>query len=41
MVDHPTFNVAIFALLLSLPWEFGQRSPSYCAEGGRGIAESD
>jgi hypothetical protein len=24
MVDHPAFNVAIFALLLSLPWEFGQ-----------------
>ena len=24
MVDHPAFNVAIFALLLSLPWEFSQ-----------------
>lgn len=24
LVDHPPFNVAIFALLLSLPWEFGQ-----------------
>jgi hypothetical protein len=24
MVDHPAFNVAMFALLLSLPWEFGQ-----------------
>lgn len=24
MVDHPAFNVAVFALLLSLPWEFGQ-----------------
>lgn len=24
MADHPAFNVAIFALLLSLPWEFGQ-----------------
>lgn len=24
LVDHPAFNIAIFALLLSLPWEFGQ-----------------
>ena len=24
VVDHPAFNIAIFALLLSLPWEFGQ-----------------
>ena len=24
LVDHPAFNLAIFALLLSLPWEFGQ-----------------
>ena len=24
LIDHPAFNIAIFALLLSLPWEFGQ-----------------
>jgi hypothetical protein len=24
LVDHPAFNIALFALLLSLPWEFGQ-----------------
>jgi hypothetical protein len=24
IIDHPAFNVAVFALLLSLPWEFGQ-----------------
>lgn len=24
LVDHPAFNITIFALLLSLPWEFGQ-----------------
>ncbi len=24
MVDHPAFNIATFALLLSMPWEFGQ-----------------
>ena len=24
LVDHPAFNIVIFALLLSLPWEFGQ-----------------
>ena len=24
LVDHPAFNIAIFALLLNLPWEFGQ-----------------
>jgi len=24
LVDHPAFNIAIFALLLSLPWESGQ-----------------
>ena len=24
VVEHPAFNIAIFALLLSLPWEFGQ-----------------
>ena len=23
-VNHPAFNIAIFAMLLSLPWEFGQ-----------------
>lgn len=21
LVDHPAFNIAVFALLLSLPWE--------------------
>ena len=24
LVGHPAFNIAVFALLLSLPWEFGQ-----------------
>jgi len=24
LLDSPAFNIAIFALLLSLPWEFGQ-----------------
>jgi Ni/Fe-hydrogenase subunit HybB-like protein len=24
LVNHPAFNIAVFALLLSLPWEFGQ-----------------
>ena len=24
LIDHPAFNIAIFALLLSLPLEFGQ-----------------
>ena len=24
LADQPTFNIAIFALLLSLPWELGQ-----------------
>ena len=24
LVDQPAFNIAIFALLLNLPWEFGQ-----------------
>lgn len=24
LFDHPAFNIALFALLLSLPWEFGQ-----------------
>lgn len=24
LVDHPAVNIALFALLLSLPWEFGQ-----------------
>lgn len=24
LVDHPAFNIAVFALLLSLPWEFGK-----------------
>ena len=24
LVDHPALNIAVFALLLSLPWEFGQ-----------------
>ena len=23
LVDHPAFNIAVFATLLSLPWEFG------------------
>jgi hypothetical protein len=24
LVNHPAFNIATFAMLLSLPWEFGQ-----------------
>ena len=24
LVNHPVFNIALFALLLSLPWELGQ-----------------
>ncbi|MGQ3391138.1 hypothetical protein [Blastomonas fulva] len=24
LMDHPAVNIAVFALLLSLPWEFGQ-----------------
>jgi len=26
VVDHPAFNIAIFAVLLSLPWEFWRMS---------------